>query len=337
MNSESFGLCGLGNALLDTLYQVDDAFLTEAKIDKGVMTLVDQKQHRKMIKMLKSQKNIGCASGGSVANSVMLHQLLGGQSAFCCNLAADEVGDHYLNDMQQAGVYTRYDHKHREQGQSGQCLVMITPDADRTMMSYLGISDQLDCVHLDKSVISKSSYFFIEGYLTTSQTAMKAVAQGLEWARSSGANVALSLSDPFVVTHFKENFLKILKKPVDLLFSNIEEALSLTGANTLDEAVVELKQYANTFAVTLGEQGSCVFDGQELYKVDPLQVTAIDTVGAGDMYAGGFLYGLSSGMGYAKAAQLANLASSQVVSKWGPRLTYKEAQAILQRMPNEVF
>ncbi len=236
----------------------------------------------------------------------------------------------YLNDLASNGVEFSEVSKKDDNDPTGKCMVFVTPDADRTMNTFLGVSSKFSSNDCDFEKISVSDYLYVEGYLVTSDDALKAVDKAMSLAKNQNKKIALTLSDPGIVGFFKEKFLNILSNKVDLLFCNEEEAMSLTDTSNLDEAFEKLKSFASTFAITTGKEGSVVFDGSQKIKVSGFPVKAIDTNGAGDMYAGAFFYGLSLNKSYEESARIANYFSSKIVTKYGPRIEKNEMKRLLE-------
>lgn len=206
---------------------------------------------------------------------------------------------------------------------------MITPDAERTMNTYLGISDQLSHAELDEDALLRSRFVYSEGYLVTSATARPAVVHVMDLARKHGIKTAVSFSDPSMVKYFRLGLEEILGPGVDLLFCNREEALLWGECRTLAKAVEELKRVAGAFVITLGAEGALVFDGLAMHEIEGIPVQPVDTNGAGDMFAGAFLYGITHGMTYAEAGRFASLAASKVVTVFGPRLAPAQYRDVL--------
>ncbi|MCA0892067.1 adenosine kinase [Microbulbifer agarilyticus] len=326
----NYHVYGLGAALVDTEIEVSDQDLQTLKLEKGLMTLADREQQQQLLGQLEDHLIAAKrASGGSAANTVIAASYFGSKTFYSCKVAADDNGDFYLNDLDSAGVdYHRT--LQRESGDTGKCLVMITPDAERTMVTYLGISETLSSVELHPEAIAAADYLYLEGYLVTSPTGRAAAIEASRIAKANGTKVAISLSDPGIVQYFHDGLLEMIGEGVDLLFCNQDEATSFTKADSLDAAAKQLKQYANCFAITLGAEGALVFDGNETVKVTSSPVKAIDTNGAGDMFAGAFLYAITHGHDFTYAATLANRAAGTVVSQFGPRLKAEQHQVILQ-------
>ncbi|MFT5577004.1 MAG: sugar/nucleoside kinase (ribokinase family) [Bermanella sp.] len=311
---------GLGAALVDTEIEVSDEDLTLLGIDKGLMTLVDRERQTAILTSLEGHLvHAKQASGGSAANSIIAASYFGAKTFYSCKVADDALGEFYMNDLKEAGVDADYLQKSSE-GITGTCLVMITPDAERSMNTYLGISETLSATELNKEALSDSEYLYMEGYLVTSPTGRAAAIEAHAIARERGVKTALSFSDPGMVEFFRDGLLEMLGDGVDMVFCNEDEALGWAQTKHLDAAVETLKGVAKTFAITLGAKGALVFDGSELIQIAPNTVKAVDTNGAGDMFAGAFLYGISKGLSFADAGRLASRASAEVVSNYGPRL-----------------
>ncbi|MEA5535905.1 adenosine kinase [Crocosphaera sp. XPORK-15E] len=320
---------GVGNALVDMEFAVTPSLLQELNIDKGVMTLVDEIRQGEIIDKLNGNlcKQSG---GGSAANTMVAISQFGAKGFYSCKVAQDEAGIFYLQDLQTCGLDTNVHDGKEETGTTGKCLVMVTPDADRTMNTFLGISSGLSQAELVPDAIADSEYLYMEGYLVTSPTAKTAAIKAREIAENAGVKTTFSLSDPNMVEFFKEGLLNIIGSGVDLIFANEAEALKMANTSDFGEAIAHFKTLAKGFAITRGSQGSIIFDGQEILEITPYPVQAIDTVGAGDMYAGAFLYGITHGMTYTQAGDLASRASSQIVTSYGPRLATEELKALLK-------
>jgi len=319
-----YQLCAIGNALVDMEFKVKDSFLEACEIDKGVMTLVEEQRQDELVAALEGHPG-KWACGGSAANTVIAAAQFGAACFYSCKLAADETGDFYLRDMHAAGVTSNADNG-RGAGKTGKCLVMVTPDAERTMNTYLGISEGFSVTELDPQVIAASEYLYIEGYLVTSPTGRAAAIEAKRLAEAAGVKTALTFSDPAMVQFFKEGLAEMVGSGVDMLFCNEAEALSWTGCADLDSAVVALQPIAKCFAITRGAKGALLFDGASIHHVEPHEITAVDSNGAGDMFAGAFLFSLSRGDSFPDAGRLASLSSAKVVQSFGPRLL-KEAHA----------
>lgn len=315
-----YHIYGLGAALVDTEIDVTDDDLANMGIDKGLMTLVDRSRQEEIMQNLEGHLvHSKQASGGSACNSIIAASYFGASTFYSCKVADDALGEFYMNDLCAAGVDADYSQKSAE-GLTGTCLVMITPDAERSMNTYLGISETLSTAELNETALAEAEYLYMEGYLVTSPSGRAAAIRAREVAEQHGVKTALSFSDPGMVEFFRDGLQEMLGKGVDMVFCNEEEALGWAQTRSLDEAIAALKQVAKTFAITMGAKGALVFDGSELIEVAPRQVKAVDTNGAGDMFAGAFLYAITSGKSFAEAGRLASVSAAEVVSHYGPRL-----------------
>ncbi|MCP5142452.1 MAG: adenosine kinase [Chromatiales bacterium] len=323
----SYHVYGVGNALVDMDYEVSPQDLTDMNIDKGVMTLVEE-DHQTRIMAHLGGHHCKKSAGGSAANSVIAVAQFGGKGFYSCKVADDDLGHFYLEDLKANGVDTNA-HDTREAGHTGRCLVMVTPDADRTMATHLGITGGLSKHELVEDKLRDADYVYIEGYLVTSDSARESAIHARQLAEQAGVKTALSLSDPNMVRFFKDGLDAMIGDSVDLLFANEDEAMGMAGADTLDDAIAYLKTRCREFAVTLGPKGALVWDGAKLIEIAPTPVKAIDTVGAGDMFAGAFLYGLTQGWDHARAGALASKASAYLVTSYGPRISAAQAKALL--------
>lgn len=323
---------GIGAALVDTEIEVTDQNLTDLNIDKGVMTLVDEQRQHELIDYLSDHLVASKrASGGSAANTIIASSYFGAKTFYSCKVANDENGKFYLNDLQEADVDYHHDNGSSE-GITGKCLVMVTSDAERTMNTFLGISETVSSSELHEDAVKASEYAYIEGYLVSSETGRAAAIKLREIAETNQVKTAISLSDPAMVEFFGDGLRDMIGAGVDLLFCNQAEAMGFTQTDTLEAAAEALKQYTKCFAITLGAEGALVFDGNDYLNIDAHSVKAIDTNGAGDMFAGAFLYAITHGYSYQQAGELASAASSIVVSQFGPRLKPEQHQEVLSRV-----
>lgn len=322
----SYDVYGIGNALVDIEYRVSPGDLEARAIDKGVMTLVEAERQAGLMSELED-RHVHRSAGGSAANTVIALSQFGGRGYYSCKIGDDALGHLYAKDLQANGVATNA-HDGSEPGDTGRCLVLVTPDADRTMLTYLGITGGLARGEVDTEALRAASWLYIEGYLATSDSARDAVVHARELAADSGVRTAISLSDPTIVTHFRSGLLEMIGSGVDLVFANEEEALGLTGGESLEGALEKLKPMATNFVVTRGAQPAVAWDGREIVEIPSHPVTPLDTVGAGDMFAGAFLYGITRGWAHARAGELASAACARLIRTYGPRLPAEESQRI---------
>jgi sugar/nucleoside kinase (ribokinase family) len=324
---KKYDVYGIGAALVDTEVEVSDAFLASAQIDKGVMTLVDEARQTELLEALASENtHMLRKCGGSVCNSVVAASSLGAKAFFSGKVADDADGQLYINDLQEAGV--AFHSAGQESGITGKCLVMVTEDAERTMNTFLGASEALSSREIDQAALVDSEWFYVEGYLVTDEARTLATKAAVETAKANNVKVAVSLSDPFVVAVFGDALREVIGGGVDLIFCNKDEAMAFTGTESLDAAAESLKQVTKTFAITDGANGAITFDGHTMNQSKGVEARAIDTNGAGDMFAGAFLYAITSGKSYAWAASLANDCAARVVAQFGPRLEASEFDVI---------
>jgi sugar/nucleoside kinase (ribokinase family) len=323
-----YDVYGIGNAIVDIVTEVDHDFFDAHNIEKGVMTLVDEKHQLRLMKAIDMKKS-RMSGGGSAGNTVVAVNQFGGKSFYSCLVARDEMGKFFLDDLKRNGVDTNLTHEKCPEGHTGRCLVMTSPDAQRTLNTFLGVSSFLSPEHLDEEALKNSSYVYLEGYLVASPKGLDAMKEAKKIAEHNKVLTALTFSDASMVKYFARQMEEIVGASVDLLFCNEEEAMIFTGTNSLSEAREKLKLSARHFAITLGANGAMIFDGDTFIQIEPYNVRAIDTNGAGDMFAGAFLYGVTHNHSYAEAGKIASLASSRVVSQLGPRLSPQQAQKIL--------
>lgn len=322
---------GIGNALVDVVTEVGEDFLKVNKIEKGFMTLVDETRQYELVNAINLAKsNMQC--GGSAANTIIAASQFGASCFYSCKVANDDMGLFYLNDLISNGVETNLLHEELQNGVTGKCLVMTTPDAARTMNTYLGITSQFSTKEVNEEAIRKSEYVYLEGYLVASPTGQEAMKFAKILAEQNNVKVALTFSDPSMVKYFKKEMEEVVGARVDLLFCNEEEAMLFTGTENIEAAREELKKSAKRFAITQGANGAIIYDGDTFIDIEPYRVNAIDTNGAGDMFAGAFLYAITHNHSFAEAGKLASLASSKVVTKFGPRLKPMEAKQLLEKL-----
>lgn len=328
MMKKKYDVYGIGNALVDIVTEVNNNFFVENEVEKGVMTLVDEKRQHHLVQAIDMKKS-KMACGGSAGNTMIAVNQFGGSSFYSCLVAKDELGKFFLEDLKRNGVETNMRYENLPNGITGKCLVMTTPDADRTMNTFLGISSFLSPEHIDEEAIKASAYVYLEGYLVASPKGLDAMKEAKRIAEKNKVSTSLTLSDPNMVRFFSKQFEEVIGASVDLLFCNEEEAMTLCGTDSMEIASEKLKQMAKRFAITLGANGALIYDGDTFIQIEPYQVRALDTNGAGDMFAGAFLYGITHKHSFAEAGKLASLASSRVVSQFGPRLEPKQATKLL--------
>ncbi len=320
----SFDVYGIGNALVDVQAQVPDEVVAGTGFEKGIMTLVDDSQQQNVLDRLAGLQLNRCA-GGSAANTIVGVADFGGKAAYCGKVAADEIGNFFLDDMRKLGI--SIDVPQSADGQSGTCAIMITPDAQRTMLTNLGVSGTLCDSDVDEEIVKASKYVYIEGYLFTGEDTKSAAYRAIDLAQKHGVKIAFTASDPFLVNMMRQEMWELIEGPVDLFFCNEEEAKSLTEKNDPIEAAHEIHKHAENVALTLGANGSILMHEGEVIAIEGVDVAAIDTTGAGDMYAAGLLYGITNGMNWKQAGHLASHSAGRIVSQLGARMADKFTKA----------
>lgn len=323
-------LFAIGNALIDQEFKVSDDFLTEQNLQKGTMQLTDGVTQAALYQNLQAtQQYKGQASGGSAANTTVAFSALGGTAFYACRVGNDDLGQIYLNGLNEAGIQTTT--KSISEGVTGTCMVLVSEDSERTMHTFLGITAELTDEQIDFEPLKTAQWLYIEGYLSTSDTARQAVKQAREIAKAHGVKIALTLSDPAMVQYARTGLDELIADGVDLLFCNEQEALMYTETDHIDAALAKLKTLSTNVVITLSAQGALISTDTETFKVAGREVIAVDTNGAGDAFAGAFLYALNANLGFKAAAELAVLISSQVVAQFGPRLAVADYPTLLEQ------
>ena len=324
-----YDVFGVGNALVDIQARVSDNWVAQAGFEKGIMTLVDDEQQKSVLSRLSGISLNRCA-GGSAANTVVGVADFGGKAAYAGKVASDETGEFFLHDLRKMGVAIEV--AAAGQGQTGTCAVLITADAQRTMLTNLGVSATLTAEDINEEELKHAKYVYVEGYLLTNPTTRAAAYKAINAAKLHGCKVAFTASDPFLCNMCRDEIWALVEGPVDLFFCNEEEAKSLTGKSDPIECAVELHRHAENVAMTLGANGSLLMHAGTAIPLDGVTVYAIDTTAAGDMYAGALLYGITNGMSWKQSGHLASHAAARIVSQLGARLqnrfTPKEIAAL---------
>jgi fructokinase len=322
---------GIGNALVDKEFEVEDSFFTEHNIEKGLMTLVDEEQQMTLLKALEAKYELRKQSGGgSAGNTLYAFSNFGGEAYYACKVASDDTGDFFLEQLGHHNIDTNI--SRREDGISGRCVVMVSPDAERTMHTFLGVSAEFSRADLDFDSAKDSEYIYIEGYLVTSPPAKAAITELKKFAEDNGVKIAMTFSDPAMLEYFKNDVNDVLGDGVDLLFCNEREAKLWAGTDDFDAACAAMKTKAKSFVITRGPKGALAWDGTQYVEIEGNPVQAVDTNGAGDLFAGAYLYGITQGHSAATAGKLASLAASEVVSVYGPRLAPERHEELLAQV-----
>ncbi len=316
MLSPKFNVYGIGNAIMDLQLQVADKDLELFSLEKGGMQLVEVADQQKLIEHFHGQK-INRASGGSAANTLIAISQLGGQSAYACLVGDDDFGSFYFDEMKAIGVEL---HTNAVSGKStGTCVILITPDAERTMNTHLGASSELGASDVNEEMLSQSEWLYVEGYLFSSELGQGTVREAVSLAKKHGVKIAVTFSDGFIVDVFGEPLREVVEQ-ADLVFANLSEAQKFTGKESEDEVFSSLCDVVPNVAMTMSDKGAKICFNGVREHLDVTPVKAVDDTGAGDMFAGGFLYGITHGLSGKDAGTLACLLAGKVVSQLGPRL-----------------
>ncbi len=312
----SLDVVGIGNAIVDVLSKTDDSLLERLSFKKGSMTLIDENKAKELYEITTNRIQ---RSGGSVANSLACMAQLGGKAAFIGRVRDDKLGEIFTEEISKTG--TIFKTPPSSVGPStARCLIFVTPDTQRTMCTYLGASVLLEPKDIDLSIVREAKILYLEGYLWDNPAAKNAFIKAAEIAKNSSRKVALSLSDSFCVNRHRESFIKLVEDHVDILFANEDEITTLYKTSSLDTALEKLKKKCDLAAITIGKKGSILISNGNTIDIDPYILgKAIDTTGAGDLYAGGFLKGLSDGLKPELSAKIGSICAGQIVTELGSR------------------
>lgn len=316
MSTKRYSVVGMGNAIVDVISHVEDDFVAEHRLDRGAMRLIDADEARSLYAAMPPGIE---ASGGSAANTIAGIAGFGGDVAYVGKVRNDQLGEVFVHDIRAAGV--DYTVTPGDDGDpTARCLIVVTPDAQRTMNTFLGISRNLSPADVDEAVVGAADLLYCEGYLWDVDIAKEAITKGMDVVHAAGGRTALALSDSFCVERHRPEFLELVDHRVDVLFANELEICSLYEVETFDEALQAVRGHCEIACLTRSEKGSVIVSGDEVHVIDPHPVErVVDTTGAGDLYASGFLYGLSTGRDLATCGRLASLAASEVISHLGAR------------------
>jgi sugar/nucleoside kinase (ribokinase family) len=316
MQNAKFDVTGIGNAIVDVLAQADDALLEKHGLPKGAMNLIDAPTADRLYSVMGPGIE---ASGGSAANTIAGIAALGGKTAYIGKVAQDQLGDVFTHDLRAVGV--TYDTSRLVGGlPTARSLIFVTPDAQRTMQTFLGATSQLGPEDVNMDYITASKVVYLEGYLWDQPRAKEAMRNAALAAQKAGVKVAFTLSDSFCVGRYRAEFLDLVEKHVDILFANEHEILSLYEVQNFDDALQKVRGHCEIAALTRSEKGSVILRGNEVHVIDAVRgVKVVDTTGAGDAYAAGFLYAYTQGWDLAKAGRLGGAMAAEVISHYGPR------------------
>jgi len=316
MSETALDVLGIGNAIVDVLAHADEAFLVENDLAKGAMTLIDAERSERLYDRMGPGIEV---SGGSAANTMAGIAAFGGRAGFIGKLRDDQLGRVFAHDIRAAGV--AFETPPAADGPStARCLILVTPDAQRTMSTYLGACVELGPDEIDEAAVASAAITYLEGYLWDPPAAKEAFRKAHRIAHDNGRRVALTLSDPFCVDRHRDEFHALVGDHIDILFANEAEIVSLYQVADFDAALQEVRGHCEIAALTRGPKGSVIVANGEVHVIDAQPVAhVVDTTGAGDLYAGGFLYGLARGFDLARCARLGGLAAAEVIGHMGAR------------------
>lgn len=329
MSHPALGVVAVGNALVDVLAQTDEAFVEkqaeEYGMEKGAMTLIDEIRAVELYAQMPQGIE---SSGGSAGNTMAGFASFGGKGGFIGKVADDALGKTFQHDLRSMGI--QFDTQPLAMGaKTGRCLILVTPDAQRTMNTFLGASVELKSEDVDENMIANAQVTYLEGYLFDRDQAKQAFIRAAELAHKAGHRVALTLSDPFCVDRHRSDFLRLVESHVDILFANEEEIKSLFMQQNFDDAANAVSDHVEIAALTRSEQGAVIVaDGQNI-QIPAVPVTkVVDSTGAGDQFAAGFLYGFTEGKDPETCGKLGALAAGEVITHMGPRPATEYASLI---------
>ncbi len=327
MSEPALGVVAVGNALVDVLAQTDNAFVENQVetygMEKGAMTLIEEVRAVELYAQMPAGVE---SSGGSAGNTMAGFASFGGQGGFIGKVADDDLGKTFQHDLRSMGI--QFDTQPLIMGaKTGRCLILVTPDAQRTMNTFLGASVELNADDVDEALIAKAKVTYLEGYLFDREQAKQAFIRAAELAHNAGHRVALTLSDPFCVDRHRSDFLRLVESHVGILLANEEEIKSLYMQENFEDAISAVSDHVEIAAITRGEKGAVIISKGEQIKIDAAPVeNVIDTTGAGDQFAAGFLYGFTEEKDLTTCGKLGALAAAEVIGHMGPRpeAAYKE-------------
>ena len=322
-----YKMYGIGNALLDYEYKVNDEVLKSLGLDKGCMLLNEYDKHfnvHNSLRNIRPPEKI--VPGGSVANSIFTMAQFDNSVCFSGKVSSDKTGDDFITCLIDSGVESFVNQT--EQQQSGECLVLITPDNERTMNTYLGSSSLLDVTDINKDALVSSEYLLIEGYLVTSEDTLSVGMSALEHTEQTSTKKVITLSDPNIVSFFRDSLLRLFKNKADIIFCNEQEALNFSETNNLKDAQEFLREITNEYVITLGGNGAVCFDGHNSYSTKGLNVSSKDFTGAGDMFLGAYMHKYD-GTNPQESLNFANYCSSKIIQVYGAKLGHKDSYSKL--------
>ena len=313
---KQFDLLGIGNSVVDVLYEVDETFIKNNKLEKDVMTIIDEEKAENFYSKLKQGIEV---AGGSVANSTVGFASLSGKPAFIGKIKNDNLGKSFSKSLSNAGVFFKTEPIIDGPG-TARSFIFVTPDAQRTMNTYIGACSLLSPKDMDEKIIKNSKITFLEGYVWEEDLAKESLVKAAEISRKAGNKVALTLSDPFCVKKHRLEFKELIKKNIDILFANEFEAKELCQTQDLEESAKEISNMIEIVAITRSEKGAKIYNAKEAVEIKAKVFNKVkDTTGAGDLFAAGFLYGLTKKFSILKSGNIASITAGEIISHFGAR------------------
>ena len=313
---EKLDLLGIGNAVVDVLYEVDEDFIKKNNLQKGVMTLIDETQAEQIYSSL--EKGIEVA-GGSVANSTVGFASLSGRPAFIGKIKNDNLGKSFSKSLANHEVFYKTSPVDDGPG-TARCFIFVTPDAQRTMNTYIGACSLLNSKDIDENLVKNSKITYLEGYCWEEQSAKESLIKAAEIAHKSENKVALTLSDPFCVERHRNEFNDLIKKHIDILFANEIEIKKLCETNDFEESGKKISSVTEIAALTQGENGAKIYSNNGITEIKPKIFGQVkDTTGAGDLFAAGFLYGISNKFSILESGNIASMVAGEIISHFGAK------------------
>ena len=318
IDTKKYSVTAIGNAMLDLVCEVPDLFLSQEGISKGVMNLVSRERSNNILKLVRPIKE---TAGGSAANTISTLAKLGLKTGYIGKIADDPKGRLFKKDLLDNSIF--YNTEFLDKGYTettGKCIVLITPDKERTMNTYLGATEFLTAIDIDEELIAQSEWLYLEGYRFDGKKSKEAFYKAIEIARKNKTKIAITLSDSFCVDRHRSDFIYLLNESADMVFCNEDELKSLYQIQDIQRAQEFIADSVSCLACTCAERGAYLFHGKSTRQINTNKVSVVDTTGAGDSFAAGFLYGLSKHFTFEKCAAFGNVIAGEVLKVYGPRV-----------------
>ena len=325
--TKKLDVVGIGNAIVDIVAKVDESFLVKNKLIKSSMSLID---NDKADYLYCQVHNPTQTSGGSAANTMAGIVSLGGTASFIGRVKDDKLGNVFVNDMKKTGVnFISRPCSDSDGNSTAKCIVAVTDDAERTMSTYLGVSPNITQDYIDKNAIADSKVLYLEGYLWDSEETKNTIIKSIEIAKSNNVKVAFTLSDPFCVDRHRKEFLLLIRNHIDILFANEFELKSLFRTEDINDGMNQISKLVEIAAITRSENGSLIASNKDIIQIEAIKnIKVVDTTGAGDLYAAGFLFGLTKKFALKRCGEIANIVACEIIRNYGARTDTKLSSLI---------